>query len=191
MKFKRLLLIPLFLMFVACTSSCAGISAVPDYSEAKVAVCFTPDGACTREIVEQINAAQKSIYMQGYSFTSGPIAYALIHAFKRGVDVKVILDKSNFNCSQFSFGGLLIRKGIPVWNDYTPSIAHSKIMIFDKQIVATGSFNFTKAAQYHNAENSVLIDSTAIAAQFLQNWHNRERVSKVVSKDNCPDRQYY
>ena len=32
--------------------------------------------------------------MQAYSFTSAPIAKALVEAHKRGVDVRVILDKS-------------------------------------------------------------------------------------------------
>lgn len=185
MKIKRLLLIPLFLAFTACAG------AAPQFSPAQVAVCFTPNGDCTDDIVQQINAAKQSIYMQAYSFTSGKIAYALIRAFKRGVQVKVVLDKSNFVCTQFSFGSLLIRNGIPVWDDFTPNIAHSKIFIFDHQIVETGSFNFTTAAQKYNAENLVLINSPVIASQFIENWDHRESLSKAIPKDACQQRTYY
>ncbi len=185
MKCRHLLFAPLFLVFTACAG------ATPQFSAAQIAVCFTPNGDCTAQIVNQINAAQKNIYVQAYSFTSGKIAYALVRAFKRGVDVKVILDKSNFNCSQFSFSSLLIRGGIPVWNDYIPNIAHNKVMIFDNHMVETGSFNFTKAAQNSNAENTVFIKSAAISNQFLQNWQHRQHASKQVLTDSCPSRHYY
>jgi phosphatidylserine/phosphatidylglycerophosphate/cardiolipin synthase-like enzyme len=40
---------------------------------------------------------KKSLLIQAYSFTSAPIAKAIIDAKKRGVDVKIILDKSQFS----------------------------------------------------------------------------------------------
>ena len=185
MKLKHLLFLPLFLI----AASCAG--ATPQFSVAQIAACFTPDGDFTSQIVNLIDTAQKNIRVQAYSFTSGQIAYALIRAFKRGVDVQIILDKTNFNCRQFSFGSLLIRSGIPVWNDYIPNIAHNKIMIFDNATVETGSFNFTKAAQRYNAENVVIIKSKVIANEFLQNWLRRKSFSKQITADSCPRRHYY
>ena len=41
-----------------------------------------------------VNSAKKQVLVEAYSFTSEPIAVALIEAEKRGVDVEVILDKS-------------------------------------------------------------------------------------------------
>jgi phosphatidylserine/phosphatidylglycerophosphate/cardiolipin synthase-like enzyme len=43
---------------------------------------------------EAWHQAQKTVYVQAYSFTTAPIAQALVDAHKRGVDVQVILDKS-------------------------------------------------------------------------------------------------
>jgi phosphatidylserine/phosphatidylglycerophosphate/cardiolipin synthase-like enzyme len=57
-------------------------------------VCFSPRGGSTENIVEQINAAKSEILVQAYSFTSAPIAKALLYAYKRGVKMEVILDKS-------------------------------------------------------------------------------------------------
>ena len=57
-------------------------------------VCFSPKGGCTEAIVSQIDKAKTEILVQAYSFTSAPIAKALLNAHKRGIKVEVILDKS-------------------------------------------------------------------------------------------------
>lgn len=49
-----------------------------------VSVFFSPNGGCTDAVVREIGAAQKQILAQAYSFTSAPIAKALIDAAKRG-----------------------------------------------------------------------------------------------------------
>ena len=45
-------------------------------------------------IVTEIATAKREVLVQAYSFTSAPIVKALVDAKKRGVDVRVILDKS-------------------------------------------------------------------------------------------------
>ena len=55
---------------------------------------FSPNGGCTQAVVDQLNGAKKQVLVQAYSFTSTPIARALVDAKHRGVDVQVILDKS-------------------------------------------------------------------------------------------------
>jgi phosphatidylserine/phosphatidylglycerophosphate/cardiolipin synthase-like enzyme len=62
---------------------------------ADIQVFFSPDGGCTEAVVENVGKAQSSILVQAYSFTSAPIARALVDASMRGVKVEVILDKSN------------------------------------------------------------------------------------------------
>ena len=64
-------------------------------------------------------------------------------------------------------------------------------MIFDDDIVETGSFNYTKAAQNYNAENTVFIKNPAIANLFTHNFIERERVSKFIKNDSCESRHYY
>ena len=59
-----------------------------------VTVCFTPGGNCTDAIVQALSEAKRTILVQAYSFTSAPIAKALLDAHKRGVQVQVILDKA-------------------------------------------------------------------------------------------------
>ena len=57
------------------------------------------------------------------------------------------------------------------------AIAHNKVMVIDGERVITGSFNFTSAAQNHNAENLLVLDDSALAAQYRTNWERRRAAS--------------
>jgi phosphatidylserine/phosphatidylglycerophosphate/cardiolipin synthase-like enzyme len=123
--------------------------------------------------VNAINAAQKSIYVQAYSFTSTPIMRALNAAHERGVDVKVILDKSQVRARKYTSAKYFKNHDIPVWIDYEPEIAHNKVMIIDESEVITGSFNFTNAAQFRNAENVLIVKNKELAKKYMDNWKDR------------------
>src|SRR6266850_48522 len=60
----------------------------------ELTVCFTPGANCTQTIVQALGGAKRTILAQAYSFTSAPIAKALLDANKRVVQVQFILDKS-------------------------------------------------------------------------------------------------
>jgi len=132
-------------------------------------VCFTPGQNCTDVIVKTISQARTSIYVQAYSFTSAPIAKSLLEAHKRGVHVEVILDKSN-RTAKYSSADFLANQGILTFIDAQHAIAHNKIMVIDGETVITGSFNFTKAAQLHNAENLIVIKDKLLAGRYMENW---------------------
>jgi phosphatidylserine/phosphatidylglycerophosphate/cardiolipin synthase-like enzyme len=132
-------------------------------------ICFTPGGSCTDLIVKALGEARSSILVQAYSFTSAPIAKALLDAHKRGLRVEVILDKSQ-RTEKYSSADFLANQGVPTTIDAEHAIAHNKIIIIDGEVVITGSFNFTKAAQEKNAENLLIIHDKALAAQYTKNW---------------------
>src|SRR5262245_56901316 len=52
-----------------------------------VTACFTPGENCTQTIVQVLGGAKRTVLAQAYSFTSAPIAKALLDAHKRGVQV--------------------------------------------------------------------------------------------------------
>jgi len=139
-------------------------------------VCFTPGEDCTSLIVRELDAAGKSILVQAYSFTSAPIAKALVSAHGRGVDVRVILDKSQ-RSERYSSARFLVNAGIPTWIDDKVAIAHNKVMVIDGATVITGSFNFTKSAQERNAENLLILQDPELAAQYARNWESRRAKS--------------
>jgi len=136
---------------------------------ADIQVFFSPKGGCTEAVVESLDKATKTVLVQAYSFTSAPIAKALVDAHKRGVNVEVILDKSN-RTEKYSSADFIQRAGIPTFIDARHAIAHNKIMIIDGHTILTGSFNFTKAAEESNAENLLVIQDSALAARYAANW---------------------
>ena len=140
-------------------------------------VYFSPKGGCTEAIVENLNQAERYVLVQAYSFTSKPIADALVSAHKRGVKVKVLLDKSQRN-GKGSKLAQLVEAGIPVSIDTKHSIAHNKVMIIDGITVITGSFNFTTAAEDKNAENLLVLHDKAVAKKYHDNWSRHQQHSE-------------
>lgn len=147
-----------------------------------IEVHFSPRGGCTDAVVGEIEAARSNILIQAYSFTSAPIAKAVVDAHKRGVRVDAILDRSH-KTAQYSSADYLRNSGIPVLIDSEHAIAHNKIMIIDGQVVITGSFNFTKQAEQSNAENLLVIRDKTLADLYTANWkfhaaHSEEYTGK-------------
>ncbi len=137
---------------------------------ADLQVFFSPKGGCTEAVVANLDKATNSVLVQAYSFTSAPIAKALVDAHKRGVKVEVILDKSQ-RSEKYSSADFVQHAGIPTFIDARHAIAHNKIMIIDGRTILTGSFNFTKAAESSNAENLLVIQNDPmLMTKYTANW---------------------
>jgi phosphatidylserine/phosphatidylglycerophosphate/cardiolipin synthase-like enzyme len=147
-------------------------------NNAPTKVFFSPRGGCTEAIVSEIQAARSQILLQAYSFTSAPLAKALISAHKRGVHVQAIVDQSQASES-YTSATFLANSGIPTYIDWKHGIAHNKVLIIDRALVVTGSFNFTKAAEEKNAENVIIIRSEELAKLYEANWHKHREHSEV------------
>jgi phosphatidylserine/phosphatidylglycerophosphate/cardiolipin synthase-like enzyme len=142
-------------------------------------VYFSPSGGATDAIVEAVDHARSSILVQAYSFTSETIAQALARAHARGVQVQVLLDKSQ-RTQKYAVVDLLNRANIPTLIDADHAIAHNKVMIIDKRILITGSFNFTKAAEVRNAENLLVISDVGLADRYTENWRAHQAHSEQL-----------
>jgi phosphatidylserine/phosphatidylglycerophosphate/cardiolipin synthase-like enzyme len=142
-----------------------------------VSVCFTPGGDCTEAIVRALSDAKRTILVQAYSFTSVPIAKALLDAYKCGVQVQVILDKSQ-RTAKYSSADFLANQGVPTMIEANHATSHNKVIVIDGELVITGSFNFTKAAQEKNAEHLLIIRDPVLVAQYTQNWDTHRQHSQ-------------
>ena len=169
---KRIILIALLCLCVGQPAQSQQPPATPT-----IEVHFSPNGGCTETIVKELNAAKKTVLVQAYSFTSAPIAKALVDAHKRGVDVRVILDKSQ-RTAKYSSADFVAHAGILTLIDSRHAIAHNKVMIIDGETVLTGSFNFTKAAEEKNAENLLVIRDKAIVDRYAANWQTHANHSE-------------
>jgi phosphatidylserine/phosphatidylglycerophosphate/cardiolipin synthase-like enzyme len=149
-------------------------------NNAPAQVYFSPNGDATEAIIKEIDNATIEIFVQAYSFTSAPVAKALVRAHKKGVKVEAILDKSQ-RTAKYTSATFLANSRIPTYIDAQHAIAHNKIMIIDRTMVITGSFNFTKAAEEKNAENLLIIKSKELAAIYLDNWQKHRQHSEIYN----------
>ena len=146
-----------------------------------VAVCFSPEEDCTALAVDAVDRAEKEILVSAYGLTtSSKIVEALIHARRRGVDVRVIADRTT-PCEQKSGLGPLAEAGVPIWIDHSVRIAHAKSMVIDSQVTLTGSMNWTGGAE-QNSENLNLVASKIIAAAYAGHWNQRLALSSPYTQ---------
>lgn len=166
-------------------SAQAGISAnVASATAGNARVEIVGDAA--GKIATAIAHARRQVLVQALSFTHEGIARALMEAHGRGVDVRLIADREQTEQMEHGQVPGLARAGIPVWLDGEHQSAHNKVMVIDAELpsalVITGSFNFTRAAQYKNAENVVFIGGNdAIMQAYVQNWQRHLRHSKPLT----------
>lgn len=144
-------------------------------SAISVEAAFTPGQDAAGLIIAAINQARVQILVQAYSFTHDGIARALIAAHRRGVEVRLIADREQTTLMHHDQIPRIAAAGIPVWLDGEHLSAHNKIMVIDagtpQAAVITGSYNFTKAAQYRNAENVLIVHGDlALTEAYRANW---------------------
>jgi phosphatidylserine/phosphatidylglycerophosphate/cardiolipin synthase-like enzyme len=189
----RKFIVTVFIVFVLGTNSISlplAYAADLTLNNTPTRVCFSPHGGCTEAIVKELDNARSEILMEAYSFTSKEIASAILKAHKRGVHVEIILDKSN-RSARYSSGDFTSHMGITTYINAAYAIAHNKIMIIDREIVITGSFNFTKAAEEKNAENLLILRNKDLAVLYLINWEShKERSEKIPEYEHIKRGNY-
>ena len=149
-------------------------------------IAFTPGDDVARIIVEALRAARSQILVQAFSFTHRDIARALIDAHGRGVDVQVIADAEQTDLIENTVVPELDAAGVPVYLDEQHVAAHNKVTVIDEghpwAAVITGSYNFTFAAQFRNAENLlVLRGGPHIVRAYADNWRRHRSHSRPYS----------
>jgi phosphatidylserine/phosphatidylglycerophosphate/cardiolipin synthase-like enzyme len=108
--------------------------------------------------------------MAAYSFTSKPIASALLAAKQRGIDVKIVVDHKE-NSGKYSAATFTANQGVPTRTDSHYAIMHNKFLVVDGKTVETGSFNYTSAAANKNAENALLLRNVpSLASTYEKEW---------------------
>jgi phosphatidylserine/phosphatidylglycerophosphate/cardiolipin synthase-like enzyme len=162
----------------------AGASAVADSPPAtgarlaatgSIETAFTPGDRIDNLIIAAIAAAKREVLVNAYSFTQRRISGALVAARKRGVSVQVIADSQQAATLPQNVLSELVKGGVDVWLDSNYQAAHNKVVIVDADTAnattITGSYNFTVAAQWHNAENIVILrDNREVARAYRDNW---------------------
>jgi phosphatidylserine/phosphatidylglycerophosphate/cardiolipin synthase-like enzyme len=145
-----------------------------------LSVHFSPAGGCTDAVVREIVAARQEVLVLAYGFTSRPITQALVDAKMRGVEVDIVLDHSNEKDAHSDLHFLLEQKLVPLI-DAHHAIAHNKVMLIDGKTLVTGSFNFTQAAESHNAENLVILKGRPdLVSTYRHDFNHHKAHSRAV-----------
>mgnify|MGYP001024060580 CR=1 FL=1 len=132
-------------------------------------VAFSKDIPSAKDIVLMaIKESKKSMHIAAYQFTEKEILQAIIDQNKKGVDVSVILDKTQKNGD---FQKMLVKNKIKCKIDAKHKIMHHKFIIIDENAVQTGSFNYTNNAVKFNAENAIYISDKNIAKKYIDEFN--------------------
>jgi len=166
------------------------IFATAGAARAEISIYFSPNGGCDQAVVEVAVTARTYLHAACYTFTLDSIAQALIKAKERGLDVRVIVDRSEGKQKAAQTNALLAA-GIPVMENTHSGLMHDKFLVADGQSVVTGSFNWTQAAVEKNDENLIAFKAEPAvagiyAAQFDRMWNDAARFTALSVTARAP-----
>lgn len=168
---RRFFITLLVSFLLILTFSCAPAQKIPISLEPnQVKIFFSPQDACAKEVIRQIDNAKNSIYASMYYFTSREIAQALVRARQRGIEVRVCLNATDDDYGKYSKDVYLRNNGIPIRTIKGKGIMHNKFCIIDETTILTGSYNWTKRAEFENDENMLVINSREIAKAYKEEF---------------------
>lgn len=140
-----------------------------------VEVGFSPEGSARALVLKVIGEARRSIQVLAYAFQAPDITEALVAAGKRGVEVRVVVDKErNMGKASRAAMDFVVRNGVALRTNERFHLHHDKTIIVDGLTIQTGSFNYAPSAETKNSENVVVIrEMPEVAAKFLSHWQSR------------------
>ena len=140
----------------------------------------------TIPIIKAIQNAKKSIYLEIYGFTQFDIADALGKAALRGIDVKVMMEKSPVggDSENWDVKNKLIHYGIPIkWANPEYFLTHAKFMVIDKKEAMVNTYNFTYSTFNKNREFGIAISDPIKVKEIEEIFENDWNRKEVVNKD--------
>lgn len=138
---------------------------------------FSPsDHALQRAVIPFIERARRSLDIAMFFFTDPKISEALVHAGRRGVHIRMVLDASGA-ANAASKHPALCDIGVPVKVENWGGKSHSKWAVADGGTkharVLFGSMNWTTAGDRHNDENTLVVHNQTLAAEFQSEFERQ------------------
>lgn len=147
------------------------------YSAEILGIHFAPDKNADKPIIQLYDSAKNYIHLAIYSLTKDEFAEALIRAHKRGVEVKVLIDKVQA-AGRYADDEKLEKAGVELRRSKGSGLMHNKFAVIDGTIIYTGSYNHTSNATLKNDENYIIIKDQQIAEtyekQFQKIWEKHK-----------------
>ena len=142
---------------------------VKDKNETENRCYFSPGDDCENAIVSSIRNANHSVKICVFTISENVITNEIIAAKKRGVSVTIITDNDKLN-DKGSDIRWLADEGVRIRIDQSSSHMHHKFCIVDKEILLTGSYNWTKSAADRNQENLLVTEDPKMVKAYLNEF---------------------
>ena len=139
------------LIFLIFLSSCTITANVIKEPYSRLDVYFCPRDNCQEKIIDLIDSSTE-IKCAFYELNLPE----LIEKLKQK-NAEVIIEDSTYE-DKFSTG-------------YSAALMHNKFCVFDNKIVLTGSMNPTERGNYYNNNNIVIVESTTLAKNYLEEFY--------------------
>lgn len=136
-----------------------------------------------RRLEKLIDSAKKSIKIAMFAWTRRDLAWAVVDAHKRGVNVEVAIDQNSGKGTGAKIVQILKDNGIPVYISRGTALLHHKFLYIDGQTLVNGSANWTRAAFTQNEDCFIVLYNLT----QKQNAH-MEAVWKTIISDAKPAR---
>ncbi|HEX7621634.1 MAG TPA: phospholipase D-like domain-containing protein [Anaerolineales bacterium] len=133
----------------------------------QVEIYFSPDDGVAARLLDLLQGARESIYFLAYSLTANDLGEALIQRAADGLTVAGVMDDDQINSNLGTMYDPFMQAGMDVRRDGNAGQMHHKVIIIDRTIVITGSYNFSASAEERNDENVVILHNAEFAAQIL------------------------
>jgi phosphatidylserine/phosphatidylglycerophosphate/cardiolipin synthase-like enzyme len=148
------------------------------------AVYFSPHDDVQPVLKDLFNKAQTSIKFLAFSFTDDDYSNTLQQVINRGIPVDGIFETSGSDNSVSEFKTLFCA-GAKVRTDGNRFLLHHKVVVIDEKIVITGSTNFTLNGLRENNENTIIIQDTALAKVYLEEFKRLWSETKEPTGIQC------
>ena len=136
-------------------------------------VGFSPKRNALEVVMSLILDAKAELLVASYLFNSKEIAFALVEAKKRGVDVRCVVDHVQNSGDQGGYKAVdfLESQGIPVCRCQNYAAMHHNFMVADSRHVQLGSFNYTSSANLRYAETAIAFrNAPELAHVYRTEW---------------------
>lgn len=130
---------------------------------------FSPGDACMQRLQSLCAGVKERLDICVFTISDDRLSSVILAAQKRGVAVRIISD----NDKVYDDGNDVRRlhdAGIEVRVDHTQYHMHHKFALFDGDVLANGSFNWTRTATEHNDENLVVTNDRNLVRSFAQQF---------------------
>lgn len=121
-----------------------------------------------KQFIKTLQEAKESIDICAYVIDSMTIADSIIEAHNKGIKVRIVVNSETNNTESMI---KIKNSGIPIVDDNgRTALMHNKFAIIDKNIVWTGSFNFTDSASWKHSDNAIKISNTFLARNYISEF---------------------